>query len=139
MGNKYGIYQSTSKSCVFYKQDDDGNQSTFNIFVAPSKEATDKKEVFAFIDNEQMKKDNWSVSKEAGVKDVVEAFKLPRLRGSTYIIGPGMMDTQKSKETLLEFLKSEEKRQVIIDASALSVMEGDHLQLLKNHNQILWR
>ena len=74
MGHKYGIYQSTSKSCVFYKQDDDGNQSTFNIFVAPSKESAEKKEVFAFIDNEQMKKDNWAVSKEAGVKDVVEAF-----------------------------------------------------------------
>ena len=74
MANRYGIYQSTTKSCVFYKQDDDGNQSTFNIFVTPSKDEIDKKEVFAFIDNEQMKKDNWSVKKEAGVKDVIEAF-----------------------------------------------------------------
>jgi len=74
MAHRYGIYQSTSKSCVFYKQDDDGNQSTFNIFVAPSKEDIAKKEVFAFIDNEQMKKDNWAVIKETGVKDVIEAF-----------------------------------------------------------------
>ena len=35
MGNKYGILQSSSKSCIFYKQDEDGNQSTFNIFVKP--------------------------------------------------------------------------------------------------------
>ena len=74
MANKYGIYQSTSKSCVFYKQDEDGNQSTFNIFVTPAKDETDKKEVFAFIDNEQMKKDNWAVTREMGLKDVIEAF-----------------------------------------------------------------
>ena len=38
MVNKYGIYQSTSKSCIFYKEDDDGNQSIFNLFVMPSEE-----------------------------------------------------------------------------------------------------
>jgi len=74
MAHKYGIYQSTSKSCVFYKQDEDGNQSTFNIFIAPSKDETEKKKIFAFIDNEQMKKDNWAVTKESGIKDVIEAF-----------------------------------------------------------------
>ena len=74
MAHKYGIYQSTSKSCTFYKQDEDGNQSTFNIFIAPSNEETSKKQVFAFIDNEQMKKDNWAVTKETGIKDVIEAF-----------------------------------------------------------------
>jgi hypothetical protein len=74
MAHKYGIYQSTSKSCIFYKQDEDGNQSTFNIFVAPSKGKADKKEIFAFIDNEQMKKDNWSPAKSTSVKDVIEAF-----------------------------------------------------------------
>lgn len=74
MAHKYGIYQSTSKSCVFYKQDEDGNQSTFNIFVTPSKNEADKKEVFAFIDNEQMKKDNWAVPKITDIKDVIEAF-----------------------------------------------------------------
>ena len=55
MVHKYGIYQSTSKSCIFYKQDEDGNQSTFNIFVSPSKDETEKT-IFAFIDNEQMNK-----------------------------------------------------------------------------------
>jgi len=74
MAHKYGIYQSTSKSCIFYKQDDDGNQSTFNIFVKPSNEKEDEKEIFAFIDNEQMKKDNWTMTKQAGIRDVVDAF-----------------------------------------------------------------
>jgi len=74
MTHKYGIYQATSKSCVFYKQDEDGNQSTFNIFVAKSNDVNQKNKVFAFIDNEQMKKDNWVNSKETGIKDVIEAF-----------------------------------------------------------------
>jgi hypothetical protein len=71
---KYGIYQTSSKSCVFYKQDDDGNQSTFNIFVKPLNKESDKKEVFAFVDNEQMKKENWAMTKKTGVKDIVDAF-----------------------------------------------------------------
>lgn len=71
MTNRYGIYQSTSKSCVFYKQDKDGKQSTFNIFVSPEK---DKKNVFAFIDNEQMEKDNWSITDAANIQDIVKAF-----------------------------------------------------------------
>jgi hypothetical protein len=74
MPHKYGIYQSTSKSCVFYKQDEDGNQSTFNIFITTKKDETRKKTIFAYIDNEQMKRDNWSVTKESGIKDVIEAF-----------------------------------------------------------------
>ncbi|MEA2055390.1 MAG: hypothetical protein U9O49_00990 [Candidatus Thermoplasmatota archaeon] len=72
MTNKYGIYQSTSKSCVFYKQDKNGNQSTFNIFVTP--ELDEKKPVLAFIDNDQIGKENWAFSKESGIKDVLEAF-----------------------------------------------------------------
>jgi hypothetical protein len=74
MGHKYGIYQSTSKSCIFYKQDDDGNQSTFNIFVKPSKDEFKKKELFAFIDNEQMKKENWIDPEINNIKDVIDAF-----------------------------------------------------------------
>ena len=72
MAHKYGIYQSTSKSCIFYKQDEDGHQSTFNIFVTPSKE--EKNKLFAFIDNEQIKKENWSIPTDADIKDVIEAF-----------------------------------------------------------------
>jgi len=71
MPQKYGIYQASSKSCIFYKQDEDGNQSTFNIFV---KESDNKKDVFAFIDNEQMKKENWSSEKDADIKDLIKAF-----------------------------------------------------------------
>ena len=46
MGNKYGIYQSSKTSCIFYKEDDDGKQSTFNLFVSTDpqiKELVDKK------------------------------------------------------------------------------------------------
>ncbi len=74
MANKYGIYQSTSKSCVFYKQDDDGKQSTFNIFIKPKTHELEKDEVFAFIDNEQMEKENWIVSGDSDIKELVEAF-----------------------------------------------------------------
>ena len=74
MAHKYGIYQSTSKSCILYKQDDDGNQSTFNIYVKPSKNQSEKKELFAFIDNEQMKKENWIDPEIKDVKDVITAF-----------------------------------------------------------------
>jgi hypothetical protein len=74
MTHKYGIYQSTSKSCIFYKQDEDGNQSTFNIFVTPLKEKEGKNEIIAFIDNEQMKKENWVTTKDADIKDIVKAF-----------------------------------------------------------------
>lgn len=73
MAHKYGIYQSSSKSCIFYKQDEDGKQSTFNIFVSPKTE-NDQKKVFAFIDNEQMQKENWAIKKESEIKEVVEAF-----------------------------------------------------------------
>ena len=72
MVNKYGIYQSSTKSCVFYKQDKDGNQSIFNIFVKT--EDPEKGKVIAFIDNEQMKRDNWASQDETKVKDVLDAF-----------------------------------------------------------------
>jgi hypothetical protein len=74
MAHKYGIYQSSSKSCIFYKQDDDGNQSTFNIFIKPKHDEINKEEIFAFIDNEQMRKDNWTTTKFTDIKDVIEAF-----------------------------------------------------------------
>ena len=73
MSFKYGIYQSTSKSCIFYKQDEDGNQSTFNIFVTPSEEEY-KNKLFAFIDNEQMEKENWTPQRNVDIKQVMEAF-----------------------------------------------------------------
>ena len=73
MAHKYGIYQSTSKSCIFYKQDEDGKQSTFNIFVTPSDEEP-KNKLFAFIDNEQMKLENWTPPKDVDIKQIMEAF-----------------------------------------------------------------
>lgn len=74
MAHKYGIYQTSSKSCVFYKQDEDGNQSTFNIFVTQLKDENDRKTVFAYIDNEQIDQDNWVLTKDADIKDVIKAF-----------------------------------------------------------------
>ncbi len=73
MTHKYGIYQSTSKSCIFYKQDEDGKQSTFNIFVTPSEDQY-KNKLFAFIDNEQMEKENWTSQRNVDIKQVMEAF-----------------------------------------------------------------
>jgi hypothetical protein len=72
--HKYGIYQSSSRSCIFYKEDEDGNQSTFNLFVKPKKDEPEREEIFAFIDNEQMKIANWSPHDATDVKDVIEAF-----------------------------------------------------------------
>ncbi len=71
MGNKYGIYQTSQKSCVFYKQDEDGNQSTFNIFVTPKDK---KQQISAFIDNEGMKNENWFKDNVSTVEDVLDAF-----------------------------------------------------------------
>jgi hypothetical protein len=73
MGHRYGIYQSSSKSCVFYKQDQDGNQSTFNIFISPKKDEINAQEVVAFIDNEQLRQENLSIKTE-NIKEIVDAF-----------------------------------------------------------------
>lgn len=69
--------------------------------------------------------------------NIAEMYKLPRLKGSTFIIGSGMMETETTKETLLELLRNKEKRNIIIDASALSVMDEEHLFLLKYHDTVL--
>ena len=74
MAHKYGIYQSTSNSCIFYKQDDNGNQSTFNLFSAPASKEEEEKTIFAFIDNEEFRKDNWSKIKDLDVQDILESF-----------------------------------------------------------------
>jgi len=74
MTNKYGIYQSSTKSCVFYKQDQDGKQSTFNIFVTPKRSDEHIEKVIAYIDNEDMKQNNWSTTKISSIKDIFDAF-----------------------------------------------------------------
>lgn len=51
---KYGIYQSSGASCIFYKENEDGDQSTFNLFVAPEMDVEGKNTIFALIDNEQI-------------------------------------------------------------------------------------
>ena len=74
MAHKYGIYQSSSTSCILYKQDEDGNQSTFNLFIAPSINEEEKAKIHAFIDNEMIKKDNWFGNKNLDAKDILDAF-----------------------------------------------------------------
>ncbi len=75
MVHKYGIYQSTSTSCIFYKQDRDGNQSTFNLFIAPKDESEEGEKIFAFVDNEQLQQKNWfGTNKELSIEEVVKAF-----------------------------------------------------------------
>ena len=74
---------------------------------------------------------------EISPSDIQKLFSHPRIEGSSFVIGPGMMNTQNTRKTLLEFLESEERREIVIDASALSMMDEEHLKLLKNHNTIL--
>ena len=74
MAHKYGIYQSTFTSCIFYKQDEDGNQSTFNIFISPETEGEEQKKIHAFIDNEQLRTENWFGRKDLDVNEILEAF-----------------------------------------------------------------
>lgn len=74
MAHRYGIYQSSPTSCVFYKQDEDGNQSTFNIFAMPISPEEKKKALFAFIDNEGFKTESWSGTKETDIKEVIDSF-----------------------------------------------------------------
>jgi len=74
MTHKYGIYQSSDISCIFYKQDEDGNQSTFNLFVVPEDEEGKQKTIHSFIDNEQMKTQNWFSTRNLTVEDVMKAF-----------------------------------------------------------------
>jgi len=75
--------------------------------------------------------------REITPNDIVDMFSHPRLRGSSFIIGPGMMETDTTKATLLEFLKDKTQRQVVIDASALSIIDEEHLFLLQYHKAIL--
>lgn len=74
MTYKYGVFQSSSKSCVFYKEDEEGNQSTFNIFVTPKDHEKYADRIIAFIDNEQMKKENWIKTEVNDLKDILDAF-----------------------------------------------------------------
>lgn len=74
MGHKYGIYQSSPSSCIFYKQDEDGNQSTFNLFLIPEDTSEADKKIFSFIDNEQIRTKSWFGAKNLSIQDVMKAF-----------------------------------------------------------------
>ena len=74
MANKYGIFQESKTSCIFYKEDQDGRQSTFNLFVSPENESENRMKLQAFIDNEQMNEKNWFGRKDISIKEVVDVF-----------------------------------------------------------------
>jgi len=71
---KYGIYQFSGTSCIFYKEDEDGNQSTFNLFVAPETDVKGKKTIFALVDNEQIGEDSWFGVRDLAILDIFKAF-----------------------------------------------------------------
>ena len=71
---KYGIYQSSGASCIFYKEDEDGNQSTFNLFVAPETDVKGKKTIFALIDNEQIGEASWFGVRNLTIQDIFKTF-----------------------------------------------------------------
>ena len=69
--NKFGIFQSSESSCVFYKEDEDGNQSTYNIFILPKE---NENKIFAFIDNCQMGEKIWYSYTKNSMNDAIRAF-----------------------------------------------------------------
>ena len=68
---KFGIFQSSNASCVFYKEDKDGNQSTFNLFILPEKKG---KKIFAYIDNIQLDKKVWHLDNQISINEAIKAF-----------------------------------------------------------------
>lgn len=73
MGFKYGIYQCSGASCIFFKEDDDGNQSTFNLFL--TKENQGKRQIHTIIDNENINDINWFGTADIKIEEIFEAFK----------------------------------------------------------------
>ena len=73
MNFKYGIYQCSGTSCIFFKEDDDGNQSTFNLFLTTENQG--KKQIHTIIDNENINEKNWFGKKDIKIEEIFEAFK----------------------------------------------------------------
>jgi hypothetical protein len=71
MKNKYGIYQATPSSCVLYKENKDGQQSTFTVLNI-KKES--KQDVLVFIDNEQANQENILLDDITSSEEILEAF-----------------------------------------------------------------
>jgi hypothetical protein len=72
MGFKYGIFQSSGASCIFYKEDDDGNQSTFNLFL--TKEENRIRKINVLIDNERINEKNWYGNKDIKIEEIFKVF-----------------------------------------------------------------
>lgn len=73
MNYRYGIYQATKASCVLYKEDRDGNQSTFTVLNTHT-ESEGKQGILVFIDNELAQHDNVFLPDIKSTKDLLEAF-----------------------------------------------------------------
>ena len=74
MVNKYGIYQTSNTSCIFYKEDEDGNQSTFNLVVFPETEPEEKKSVLLFVDNEHINQENFFKKRNITINEIIDTF-----------------------------------------------------------------
>ncbi len=71
MKNRYGIYQATPSSCVLYKENKDGQQSTFTM-LNTNKNSTQG--IIVFIDNEQANQENIYLENINSSKEILEAF-----------------------------------------------------------------
>lgn len=79
-----------------------------------------------------------SIQDEINEKDVIAALRDQRLRGSIWVIGPGCVPTDSTKNALNALLNAEEnKLPIIIDAGALAVIDDTLLQLLSKQDVIL--
>ena len=67
---KFGIFQSSEVSCIFYKEDQDGNQSTFNLFILPD---IKQNKLFTYIDNIKLDKKVWH-SDNNNIEDIIKSF-----------------------------------------------------------------
>ena len=68
---KYGIFQSSEFSCVFYKEDKEGNQSTFNLFVLPEEKGN---KIFAYIDNFYIEEKVWHSVDNISIEKTLQTF-----------------------------------------------------------------
>lgn len=69
--------------------------------------------------------------------DISLIIEEDKTRNSTFIIGPGMKDSVKTNQSVNKLLDGEMKRQIVIDAGALSALSESELQLLSIHDTIL--
>ncbi len=71
--HRYGIYQATQASCILYKEDKDGKQSTFTV-LNKKKDTDRERDLLLFIDNEMAEKENIFHEGISSTMDLLQAF-----------------------------------------------------------------